>query len=170
MKKYYIYEIPGVKIGCSTQPKERVEKQGFTEYVILEEHTDIDIASERELILQKEKGYPVDKSDYKTSVKNRPKWSDNPEMQRELSLRVKNRFVWDSAASSKGMKTRWKRNYDVQYTQAIKALNKATEAASVSPNRSSLKMYKCLDCGKEIKGSAPAARHSKAKNHKVEKI
>ena len=48
MQTYYIYHIPGVKIGCTTEPKNRVEKQGYTEYEILEEHTDIYLVSERE--------------------------------------------------------------------------------------------------------------------------
>jgi hypothetical protein len=38
---YYIYHIKGVKIGCSTQPKIRVKRQGYTEYEILETHNDI---------------------------------------------------------------------------------------------------------------------------------
>jgi len=72
---YYIYHIPGVKVGCSNQPKERVAKQGYTEFEILETHNDIDIASERELQLQKEYGYKVDKMTYKESVNRRPKWT-----------------------------------------------------------------------------------------------
>ena len=72
---YYIYHIPGIKIGCTTQPKQRVEKQGYTKFQILETHNDIDIASERELKLQKEYGYKVDTIPYKDSVSRRPKWT-----------------------------------------------------------------------------------------------
>ena len=36
---YYIYHIEGVKIGVSNNPKERVKRQGFSNYEILEEHT-----------------------------------------------------------------------------------------------------------------------------------
>ena len=54
---YYIYHIDGVKIGCSTNPKQRVKSQGYTEYTILENHTDIEIAANREIELQKEYGY-----------------------------------------------------------------------------------------------------------------
>jgi hypothetical protein len=43
--------------------------QGFTEWEILEEHTDIYIASEREIELQKEYGLPVDTVPYYTSVR-----------------------------------------------------------------------------------------------------
>jgi len=54
---YYIYHIPNIKIGCSTQPKERVERQGYTEFEILETHTDIYKAAKREKELQKKYGY-----------------------------------------------------------------------------------------------------------------
>ncbi len=60
---YYIYHIPGVKIGCTNQPKKRF-KFYSSEPVILEEHTDIYAASERELQLQKEYSLPVDSVPY----------------------------------------------------------------------------------------------------------
>jgi hypothetical protein len=61
---YYIYHIPGVKIGTSINPKRRVRSQGYTEYKILEVHTDIKVASERERELQIEYGYKVDTISY----------------------------------------------------------------------------------------------------------
>lgn len=57
---YYIYHIPGIKIGCSINPTRRVRNQGYTDFVILEEHTDILTASNRELELQREYGYKID--------------------------------------------------------------------------------------------------------------
>ena len=54
---YYIYHIPGVKIGCTKHIQKRIKQQGFTEFEILETHTDIDIASDREIELQKQYGY-----------------------------------------------------------------------------------------------------------------
>ena len=64
-KTYYIYEIPGVKIGCTWNVKKRVEKQqGYTNYKILEQHTDIIEASRREIELQKQYGYKVDTTPY----------------------------------------------------------------------------------------------------------
>jgi hypothetical protein len=68
MKKYYVYHIPGVKIGCSVNPKNRVYRQGYTDFEILEEHTDIDIASEREIELQIEYGYIPDCTLYSQTV------------------------------------------------------------------------------------------------------
>jgi hypothetical protein len=65
---YYIYHIEGVKIGCSKNPKRRVKAQGYTEFTILETHTDIQIASERERSLQKEYGLKVDNKQYKDVI------------------------------------------------------------------------------------------------------
>ena len=69
MKKYHIYHIEGVKIGCSDNPKKRVKVQGYNEYTILETHDDIITASMRERELQKEYGYRVDSSDYYKQMK-----------------------------------------------------------------------------------------------------
>ena len=57
---YYIYHIKGVKIGVSTKPENRVANQGYSEFEILEQHTDIHKVSDREIELQKQYGYPVD--------------------------------------------------------------------------------------------------------------
>ena len=67
---YYIYHIPTVKIGVSTEPKIRVAKQGYSDYEILETHTDIMEVSRREQELQKQYGYKVDDSPYWNSRKN----------------------------------------------------------------------------------------------------
>ena len=61
---YYIYHIPEVKIGCSMYPKRRVKKQGYTQFEILEQHIDKNIASNREIQLQIEYGYAVDRIKY----------------------------------------------------------------------------------------------------------
>ena len=73
---YYIYHIPGIKIGCTSDLEKRMSDQGFTEWEILEEHTDIYEASDREIQLQKDYGYRVDKVLYWKSVNNRFKWTD----------------------------------------------------------------------------------------------
>jgi NTP pyrophosphatase (non-canonical NTP hydrolase) len=60
---YYIYHIPGKKIGVTTNLKSRVEDQqgyGPGEYEILGRYTNIKGASERELYYQRIHGYPVD--------------------------------------------------------------------------------------------------------------
>lgn len=58
---YSIYHIPGVKIGCSKRVSIRVKEQGYTNYEVLETHTEISIARKREIELQKIYGYKVDK-------------------------------------------------------------------------------------------------------------
>ena len=57
---YSIYHIEGKKIGCSVNPKKRVNDQGYSEYEILETYSDIQIASKREIELQNEYGYNED--------------------------------------------------------------------------------------------------------------
>ena len=67
-KKYYIYHIPGKKIGVTCDLINRVTvQQGYApgEYEILEEHDDIDVVSVREIQLQKAYGYKVDRKLYK---------------------------------------------------------------------------------------------------------
>ena len=66
---YYIYHIPGKKIGVTCDLNNRVTVQqgyGPGEYEILETHQDIDKVSIRELQLQKAYGYKVDHRLYKT--------------------------------------------------------------------------------------------------------
>ena len=72
---YYIYHIPGVKIGCSTEPDKRVKVQGYKEYEIIETHSNINLASTREVELQKQYGYNERTCLYKDSIKNRRKWT-----------------------------------------------------------------------------------------------
>ena len=64
---YYIYHIPGKKIGVTRDLNKRVtEQQGYEphEYEILEETTDIEEASYIERMLQEEFGYRVDEIPY----------------------------------------------------------------------------------------------------------
>jgi hypothetical protein len=66
-KEYILYHIPGRKIGCTTDLYNRVtEQQGYEpgEYEVLEKSNDIDYISKRELQLQKEYGYRVDRVPY----------------------------------------------------------------------------------------------------------
>ena len=66
--KYYLYEIPGKKIGVTCDIYNRVTvQQGYEdhEYKILEMSEDIDYISDREIELQKQYGYKVDRKLYK---------------------------------------------------------------------------------------------------------
>ncbi len=66
--EYHIYHIPGKKIGVTQNLDGRVHmQQGYLpgEYEVLESSEDIDYISDRELELQKEYGYRVDRKLYK---------------------------------------------------------------------------------------------------------
>jgi hypothetical protein len=170
-KKYIIYHIRGVKIGCTSKIKRRMEQQGNPEYEVLEIHTDIEEASKRERELQEQYGYRVDTCDYKTSVDNRYKFPD--ELQKELNKRVKNRYVWSSeeakAAAKKGSEKAWTEYRDTMLEKARENVKAATEAAAKSPNRASLQPYYCIECDREIIGAGPAGIHRKVHKHNVNK-
>jgi len=71
---YYIYHIPGKKIGVTCDLNNRVTvQQGYNpdEYEILEESEDVDFISSKELELQKEYGYRVDMVPYKNLKPNK---------------------------------------------------------------------------------------------------
>ena len=65
---YYLYHIPGVKIGVTTNLEKRVEhQQGYnrSEYEVIMSTKDIDLISKKEISLQKALGYRVDRQLYK---------------------------------------------------------------------------------------------------------
>ena len=73
-KEYYIYHIPGKKIGCTADLYERVtNQQGYEtgEYEILYRTPDMKAASKMERILQKEYGYRVDLKSYEELSDNK---------------------------------------------------------------------------------------------------
>ena len=73
---YYLYHIPGKKIGVTRDLISRVvEQQGYDldEVEVLEQSTDIDYISDRELELQLSYGYRVDRQKYKDLYINKIK-------------------------------------------------------------------------------------------------
>ena len=65
---YYLYHIPGKKIGVTRNLISRVvDQQGYSldEVEVLDQSTDIDYISDRELELQQSYGYRVDRQKYK---------------------------------------------------------------------------------------------------------
>ena len=75
---YYIYHIPGKKIGVTRDLKYRVEEQqGYEpgEYSVLMKSDNIDFISEQEIYLQKMYGYRVDDEPY-----NKLKFNNNNNM------------------------------------------------------------------------------------------
>ena len=73
---YYLYHIPGKKIGVTRDLISRVvEQQGYDldEVEVLEQSTDINYISDRELELQQSYGYRVDRQKYKDLYINKIK-------------------------------------------------------------------------------------------------
>jgi hypothetical protein len=125
---YYIYHIIGVKIGCSNEPNRRVKQQGYDEFEILEQHQDIDIASEREKELQKQYGYRVDNSIYYISKNNRRKWKKSDgEKGRETML--KNGFFNDWYKKGNAARIKSVGKYDKKTEELICIYNSISDAA-----------------------------------------
>jgi len=93
--KYFIYHIPGVKIGVSNNPDKRTFAQGFTEYEILEEHTNIKVVSQRERELQIQYGYKVDNILYWKTIRFQKKGA-NPESRKKAVANTDYKQVFES--------------------------------------------------------------------------
>ena len=77
---YYLYHIPGKKIGVTCNLKHRVEEQqGYNEgeYDVILRTDDISLVSEAEISLQKAYGYRVDSQLYKDLYRNNFKQLNN---------------------------------------------------------------------------------------------
>ena len=77
---YYLYHIPGKKIGVTCNLKHRVEEQqgyNFDEYEVLLKTDDIDFVSNMEIALQKKHGYRIDTQLYKDLYRNNFKQLNN---------------------------------------------------------------------------------------------
>jgi hypothetical protein len=73
---YYLYHIPGKKIGVTRDLNNRVtQQQGFAvdEYEVLLTSTDIDYISDMEIELQQSYGYKKDRTLYKNLFKSNMK-------------------------------------------------------------------------------------------------
>ena len=131
---YYIYHINGVKIGCTNNIIRRMSEQGFTEWEILEEHTDINLASSRERELQTQFGYPVDRDLYSSSVRKGRKYFTKEEQQRGGLLG------------------------SVQGTINLKKLTSNSEHQSKAVKSANSKIRTCKYCGHQG-NAAPFYRH-----------
>ena len=77
---YYLYHIPGKKIGVTCNLNRRVTlTQGYNpdEYEVLDQSDDIDYISEKEIELQKSYGYKVDRKKYNELIKSNNKMKIN---------------------------------------------------------------------------------------------
>jgi NTP pyrophosphatase (non-canonical NTP hydrolase) len=77
---YYLYHIPGKKIGVTCNLNNRVTiTQGYApdEYEVLDQSDDINYISEKEIELQKSYGYKVDRKKYNELIKSNNKMKIN---------------------------------------------------------------------------------------------
>ncbi len=77
---YYLYHIPGKKIGVTCNLNNRVTlTQGYNpdEYEVLDQSDDIDYISEKEIELQKSYGYKIDRKKYNELIKSNKKMNIN---------------------------------------------------------------------------------------------
>jgi NTP pyrophosphatase (non-canonical NTP hydrolase) len=68
---YYLYHIPGKKIGVTCNLRDRVTRQqGYSadEYEVLLTSDDIDYISDKEIELQQSHGYKVDRQSYRSLI------------------------------------------------------------------------------------------------------
>jgi hypothetical protein len=102
--------------------------QGFTEWNVLEEHTDGWLAGDRERELQKEHGYRVDSMHYMISLQNRPKWNDTT------------RQLPSKEACVKGGKVTGKMHVESGHLARVRDQVKATLGSK--------RIVTCIHCGK----------------------
>ena len=77
---YYLYHIPGKKIGVTCNLNSRVTlTQGYNpdEYEVLDQSDDIDYISEKEIELQQSYGYKIDRKKYNELIKSNNKMKIN---------------------------------------------------------------------------------------------
>jgi hypothetical protein len=144
-KTYYIYHIPGIKIGCTTNIEHRMQEQSFTTWEVLEEYTDIMIASERERELQISYGYPKDPVLYHISLKNRSR----------LGAKYTESHRKNISDSVKGKS----RNYSKEHIQAcmnnlkIASSNGGKKTGKINGYKSCTTEHLCPKCGRTGKGN-----------------
>lgn len=90
-RPYFIYEVVGVKVGCTCDLENRLKAYGDKIIKILEVHWDIELASERERDLQSKLGYRVDPTFYWKSYQsysNAWRWVGKPSRRSHLSTEL----------------------------------------------------------------------------------
>lgn len=163
MKIFYIYHIPGVKIGCTTEPNKRIIKdQGFGNYEILEQHTDIYIASDREQELQRQYGYKVDASPYWNSYQSRLKASKLVTIEQLTNMGKKGGKVIAERFRNAEDKTIFMENFS--NAGKIGHLKGTTSNAGKIAGQM---LYWCEECNREYKAAGPAGKHKKKSGHNL---
>jgi hypothetical protein len=122
MSKHYIYEIFGKKIGATQNVARRMMQQGVKEgeYRVIEEHTNAKTTSYREIELQKEYNYPVDKQLYWKTLKNQNKVN-----RKEIAAKIDWKPIKDKVDWNTVLKTN--RTPKMDYKQIRKKSEKTTK-------------------------------------------
>jgi hypothetical protein len=126
---YYIYHIKGIKIGCTNNLKRRIKEQGFTDYELIEQHSDKFIASNREKELQNKYGYRLDSIPYneslrrikkaqKVSLATKSEWLPKVDW-KAREAKIDTKAKWDKVKSSEGYKNRRIANGSEQLKKVI---------------------------------------------------
>jgi hypothetical protein len=137
---YYIYHIPGIKIGCTNNPNRRVKEQGYSNFEILEKHTDIMIASNREIELQNQYGYKKDDTPYHITA-NAPN--------------RKSSKLW----ASKLGKIQGKKNVENGHLSKVRNPSLAGYMSTLKDNHITKQTFTCPHCGKIGKSGAMKQWH-----------
>lgn len=96
------------KIGCDHDYPSRAKYQNLTDYFILEEHTDIEIASDRELELQAEHGLRVDDRRYADVYRS----NRSLEKRRKMSETMTGRSLSKEHKSKIGEKSKGRKTFE----------------------------------------------------------
>ena len=94
-----IYHIPGVKIGSTFRdPAIRVAEQGYSDFEVLEVHQDEEYAAMREIELQEQYGYKVDKTNRIHTVHIAGKKARSPEARRKAGAKKSKQMLGNKLA------------------------------------------------------------------------
>jgi hypothetical protein len=132
MSKHYIYEIFGRKIGSTQDIKRRMKEQKVEEgeYRIIEEHSNAKICSIREIELQKEFNYPVDRIQYWKTLRNQKK---------ALTPRAQKKRIANTDFKAKAANTDYSNIRPPKSAYTPEGIAKRTKSNSKPVNQSDLK-------------------------------
>ena len=135
---YYLYHIPGKKIGVTSNLNTRVTLiQGYKEgeYEVLDSSDDIDYISDKEIELQKSYGYKVDRKKYNQLIKKSNKMKINATEQTSTFPYPINKLK-ENLLDNKGLK--WKTSHgEFKLTKRVIGwISKAAKTSMYNDQRS----------------------------------
>lgn len=162
-KIYYGIRPNGTaKIGCTTDYPNRPESQGLTDYMVLEEHDDIEIASQREIELQIQYfGKRDSTSTYANSMKARSISGKIGGRVRANQNDINHYSLMGKIGGSNN-----KENMSQLGKQTTSNKEHQRMAGSIAANKIRL----CPNCGRELKGMAAYNTHLKFRKCFIDKI